>query len=1206
MTRIPSFLLIFVASLVSVVDAADDDDVLLRSPLGALSSGKSNALFEKIPSARSGVGMSYDYDQQHPMRRLYPFGWATGGVAIGDLNGDGKPDLFFAGTTGPNRVFENTSNFQFKEVTDTAKAGGTDSWGSSATMVDIDNDGDLEVYVTHYDAPNQFLFNIGGEGEIQFIDLAETYGVNYSFGSLSASFADVNSDGWLDLFIQTYHEEPENGRPEEIESRSVDGIARLKPPWERSYLGYFDQEKDIQFVEAGQSDIMLLNTGKSSFIEAGSIGLALGKTYGVSHVWWDLDEDQRPDLYTGQDSHGPDVLYRNPGGRFVAVESLSTPCLPWFARGAAAADLNGDLRMDLFAANRGAANAEERLNIGEPFPADVNRVLTSGGVRQVNRNVLLGSTGTQRFTEVARMAGLDQTGSTWSVKAADYDLDGRNDLFLTTGEAKDWFSLPSTMLSGKNLVGKTRMDLLEQAGSLPQRDRAFRSLGNWRFEDVSQKWGIDDLSMSYACSHGDLDGDGDLDLVVCRLGEEVAIYRNHSKSNRVVFEFEGKKTNSQGVGVEMTALVGNRGQIKQLYPSGGFKGADEAAIVVGMGAASKISRVSFRWPASGAIETFENLDAGFRYTVKEAASRTAPVAPLTQPPYFRGSNSLSRVGHKEVPFDLTPVQPLSPRIQSLSGPGVAAVDLDNDALSEIFLGGSRGHASRIVAQAQQTAALSQPFVDRLITETTASVFFDCDSDGDLDLYMASGGVEPLMDRNGAAWGDQLYLNLGQGQFAPAPDGWIPRAAMPTGAVAACDFDRDGDVDLFVGSQFTPGQYPQGMGGRLLRNDGRGRFTDVTLLKAPFLKQSGMISGAIWTDYDNDGWLDLLLARPWNSPQLLTNKEGSFSDGSATAGLTELTGVWQGVAGGDVDNDGDIDYVLTNRGTNTNTQSKPIALFRHPLENSPSTSLVEAYQQSGSWITSLGWADWIGSPAVAKIAPRSRDFTAKALPLLTESETRVATVVVPHSILLRNDSGKFQRWNLPGLSQVAPAFGVILSDLNYDGRCDCFLVQNDHSPSTRYPDPANAGVSQLLLGTGNSERPLRPVMASQSGLIVYGNGRGAAVADLNRDHRPDIVATLNGAAPAVFTNAIRNSRTQPLSVDLRVTGKPTAGARVEVVIPDFPIQLAEYYAGSGYLSQSAETLFFAAPIEPSGPATATIKWADGTQTERKIYFETPQE
>lgn len=1184
-----------------VLYGASDEDIFEKRALAPKSTWNGSTLFESVPSSRSGVDVVYELDESHELKRLYPYGWATGNVAIGDLDGDGKADLFFPGTTGDHRLFLQRDNFQFEDASSLAQIKSDGGWGTCALLVDLDEDGDLDIYVVNYNSPNQLFMNITRGGVLRFTEMASDYGLDIENGALSASFVDYDNDGFLDLYLQTYHIEPKGGRPDTLEY-AVDGPnVMIREPQDQSFIGFVDQNGDPQWVEAPLADKLYRNNGKGKFFSQMDSNIGALRSYTNSHTWWDMDADARADLYLAHDSHGPDVVMKNSlGAKFGDITTTVAPYTPWHSRGGVAADFNNDLYVDFLATGSVPLTHRDALVYGEPFRQDIFRVSSSGGALQVPRNTLFANTGTSRFVELGRMAGLDNFGSPWAVKAADYDGDGFIDLFVATGDARDWTSLPGGELAGASLKGKTRWDILKDQPTRSQKNLVYRNRGNWKFEESGAAWGLDHEGISYAAGHGDLDNDGDLDLVVCNLGEPVRLYRNHSQADRAVLDLNGKKTNRQGIGSELLVKTDGQTTMQQLFPHGGFKNSDEAAFFLSVAKGEKIERITNRWPGSGALSSLADLESGFRYTLKEVFSLTPSLTrPPATKPFFAGSGALAGAGYPENPFNNYTSQPFLPAGLSRMGPSISASDLDGDGLSEILIGGSSGLSSRLIARSTKLSNTGVAFAPESGSEDAASVFFDADSDGDIDVFVASGGIEA--GDNVSLLNDRLYA-FSKNQFTLNPAS-VPKSASNSSAVAAADFDRDGDVDVFVGGHFKEGAYPLAGESRLLISDGKASFRNGTEEYAAGLATAGAVTSAIWSDVNNDGWLDLLLATDFGSIQVWRNDSGKLTNVTASSGLEKLTGRWNAITGGDIDNDGDIDYLVANEGLS----SRDISLYRADFLKKDIPLTIEVVQENGTLFPTHGWLDFAEiDNSILEKADSPAAFMESVFPGLFGAEAfaeadRWDVATRETGVLVNDGSGLFTFVPLPKIAQVSQTNGCVITDVNYDGRADIYLIQNRGAATVRKPEPNTAGISQLLLGT-RENGVFAPVAARDSGLVVFGAGRGLITTDLNQDDRVDFVATLNDADPATFINQVGSRSHQPFKVAIDSPGKHPAGVRVTVEIPDFPTQTAEYYAGGGYRSQSSPELFFGAPKKPTGPGKVTFRWADGSKTNRTIYFE----
>ena len=1137
--------------------------------------------FTQLPSERTGIELAYPIDIDSPEKHLYVSGFACGGVAAGDLDGDRRPDLVFAGTQGKNRLFLNRGEFRFEDATDNAGVGGGEAWASCPTLVDIDNDGDLDIYVTNYDAPNHLFIN---DGKARFTESAKAFGLDLVDASLAPAFCDYDLDGDLDLYLLTNRFYSPTGLPETEPETLTDELAK--------YFQIIEPQPGKHMLNLLPRADRLLRNNAGKFVDVTeAAGISRVPRHGLAATWWDYDLDGHPDLYVSNDFDDTDSLYHNKGdGTFEDVTSAVLPHTAWFSMGADSSDINGDGWPDLLAADMsGTTHYKDKTTMG----AMGSRIwVTLQDPRQYMRNALYIGTGTGRMMEAAYLAGLADSDWTWAVKFADFDGDGRDDLFLSNGMTRN-FNHSDMPFSKEMFRGKSEWDPYESTPPREEQNLAFRNAGELDFDDVSKAWGLDHVGISYAAATGDFDLDGDPDLVVVNMDESVSLYRNDvSSGGRVSVQLRGTNSNRFGVGARVEAHVGGKVQQRWLRPLSGFKSGDEPVLHFGIGDAAAIDRLVVHWP-SGIRQETGKLLADKRYLVEER--ETGGGTPPNNARLFRAGDALAEAVHQEQPFDDFQFQPLLPNKLSFLGPGCAWGDVDGDGDDDFFLGGGLGFMGQLhfnEGGGKFRAGRNWTVSGDRGSEDMATLFFDADGDGDLDLFVASGGVEAPPGH--PSYADRLYLNSGTGYFKRS-HGAIPGEPFSSGPACAADFDRDGDIDLFVGGRVVPGQYPTAPGSRLYRNDGKGTFEDATAELAPALAETGMVTGALWSDADGDGWLDLLLTEEWGPVAVFTNTEGKLQDSTESAGLVGLTGWWNGITGGDFDGDGDIDYAVTNFGLNTKYHASakaPALLYYGDLDGSGENRLVEAEFEGAICYPIRGKS--CSTQAMPSLADKFGTYESFALaelgkiyaPQRLDGALKLEAKVLESGVLLNNGKGKFEFTHLPRLAQIAPGFGVVAGEFDGDGHIDLAIAQNFFSPQPE-TGRMDGGLSLLLAGSGDGT--FRALPPAESGIVVPGDAAGLAVSDHDSDGAPDLHFGVNSGAVRSFGRA---SADGILSVRLPML----PGTRVTLEAEGSTPQTAELYVGSGYLSQSASVLFFA---KPEGAATLKVRWPDGESTSQAV-------
>ena len=778
------------------------------------------------------------------------------------------------------------------------------------------------------------------------------------------------------------------------------------------------------------------------------------------------------------------------------------------------------------------------------------------------------------------MRGLASTDWSWTARLADFDNDGRLDAYITNGMTRNMIDsdVPFTFA---DQMGRTKWELYEDMPTMPQQNLAFRNDGDLQFRDVSKQWGLDHVGMSFAAATGDLDRDGDLDLVVANLDEPVSIYRNDfANGHRVLIRLRGNPSNRRGIGSIIRVETETASQIRQLIPTTGYLSSNEPFVHFGLADETTIKTLSVTWP-SGYEQTINELPADRMYTVNEPQSVPTREMPSAKPPAtYLAATVLQGARHVELPFDDFSHQPLLPNKLSQLGPGVAVGDVNSDGHDDLFLSGASGQSGALFVHDGTNGFLSpnmKPFNEDAECEDMASLFFDADQDGDLDLFVVSGGVEHELAS--IRYRDRLYLNQGQGEFSKAADSATPDLRDSGGTVAAGDFDRDGDLDLFVGGRVTPGSYPLSPESRLLRNDA-GSFVDVTKELAPGICRTGMVTGAIWSDFNDDGWLDLIVTHEWGPIKQFRNNQGTLNDQTSRAGLAQLLGWWNGIAGRDIDGDQDIDYVVTNFGLNTKYHASlehPTLLYYGDLEGQGRFNLVEAEFEGEHLFPVRGKScSTAAMPSLGDDFSTFKAFAAATLqdiysPVRLKDCAKFQATTLQSGVLINDGTGQMEFLPLPRLAQISPSFGVAITETGGDANPDIYVVQNFFSPQ---PETGNMDGGLSLLLCGNGDGSFTPIGPAESGLVVSGDAKGLAVTDLNRDGWPDFIVGTNNDRVLAFQHrgvAKRNVLTVRLAGPV---GNPTAvGAKVTFRRSSGKWQTAEVTAGGGYLSQSTAELTF---------------------------------
>ncbi|MDC7997884.1 FG-GAP-like repeat-containing protein [Gilvibacter sediminis] len=1059
---------------------------------------------ELLDPAATGVGFKNGIvETEYKNHRSYTQIYNGGGVAVGDLNGDDLPDIYFAGNSVDDKLYFNQGNFKFKEVTVEAGLGKyVNGWSYGVNMVDINSDGHLDIYVCKAGpyANKQYIANrlFINQGDGTFTEEASDYGLDIKTYSVQAAFLDYDLDGDLDMYLAN-HPVPGSDKknPKSFGSyvKAInDGVLRTDNFYEN------DNGKFVEKTDAAG----LVNYGYKNAIGVG-----------------DLNKDGYPDLYVSTDFGEPDLYYVNNGDKtFNNKVRESMKHITYYSMGSDVVDVNNDGQLDIYITDMTPDDHIRSKTFMPSMDTDkFNAFVHFGFHHQYMLNSLQINNGDNSFSELGQFAGIAKTDWSWAPLFFDIDLDGKRDLFVTNGikENLNDNDIKEKVFSQQDALQRplSLEEYLEIVPSDVTPNQVFKNNGDLKFSDVSTQW-VDNANFnSNGAAYADLDRDGDLDMILNNMDAEAAIYRNNSPSgqsgNALMLDLEGPKGNSFGLGAKVTLTLDDQIVYYEHYPSRGYLSSVDYTAVLGIGTAAQVSSIEVIWP-DGKTQSLSAVPANSRVKLSYGGASSVKQQDESQKPLMAKLDP-KETGllyfHKEDRFDDFRAQVLLPYSQSQNGPFSAQADVNADGLVDIFVGGAAGSPAALYMQkADGSFSVDQTsgWLQDAAYEDTGAAFLDFDGDGDMDLYVASGGAAaPAGD---ALYQDRLYENNGAGVFKRTL-GILPAETVSNQVVLAEDVDGDGDTDLFIGGRVIPDKYPFSPESRLLINQ-NGRFQNIT---QPDLKNVGLVTGAVFSDYDGDGDKDLVIVGEWSPIQFFANNNGTFRKQNFK-GFDTSNGLWFAIQEADLDSDGDMDYLLGNLGTNskmTAKEGKPFHVFCDDFDNNGTYDIVFSKDYKGKLVPMRGRE--CSSEQMPFILDKFTNFQSFANASLEEiiGDDKLAGALhysvedFHHMALINEGGGDFTRVELPRMAQVAPIMDFELTDLNGDGQMEIIAVGNLYPTeveTTRY-DASRGIVMNFKDGS------FEVLPSSLTGLAGRGDAKDVDVLSLSNGEQRLLVTNNNG-------------------------------------------------------------------------------------------------
>ena len=1043
-------------------------------------------LFTQLSPSSTGIKFQNILQETDEFNVLtYGYLYNGGGVAVGDINNDSLPDLYFTGNMVGSRLYLNNGDFKFEEIAKNAGVFAEGNWNTGATMADVNGDGYLDIYVCKSAAlnperrRNQLFIN---NGDLTFTEMGKKYGVDDSGYSTQAAFFDYDNDGDLDLYILNHSTQEFAG------------------------LGKISKHNKNRKNKAYSDKLMKNDNGKFIDVsdEVGLISNVLG--FGLGIAISDLNNDGWLDIYISNDYNEQDYLYFNNGdGTFKESLEDYIGHVSLYSMGSDIADINNDGFTDIMTLDMlPEHNYRIKMTSGPDNYEKLSYLSKNGFYHQTMRNMLHLNQGGDYFSEIGQFSGISNTDWSWASLFTDLDNDGYKDLFITNGYKKDYTNMDfmnyvvQERINEKKSNEKINLtELIKKMPSTIEENYTYKNNGDLTFTKVNKAWGLDQKTLSNGAAYVDLDNDGDMDLVVNNIDEKASIFRNNSEkltqNNYLKIALEGEGKNKFGVGSKVKVTSGEMTQTQELLNTRGYQSSVDFNLNFGVGKSKIIDRIEVVWP-NQKKQVITAVQPNQKLTLfQKDATINVERKKLTKTKLFQEATPIDFT-HKENNYNDFKREIMLPHMLSTLGPKLAVGDVNGDGLEDAFIGGAKGASGAIFLQTRLGGFVKSSKIDLesdAASEDMGAIFFDADGDRDLDLFVVSGGNE--FEKTDPNLKDRLYINKGKGNFIKSK-GNLPDYVTSGSIVKAADYDSDGDLDLFVGGRILPNEYPYAPQSLLLQNNGIGVFQDVTESIATGLKNIGMVSDALWTDFNGDNLPDLMLVGEWMPLTLFINQNGNFENISEKVGFKNSEGWWNAIEQGDFDHDGDMDYVAGNFGLNSQLKTSvkyPIGIYAKDYDNNGSVDPILSCYDEGKNYPVFSKDDIQQQLTILKNRfVKYNEYAGLTIDqVFTPKELEGAKVLYAKnfetSYIENLGNGQFKISALPKESQFSPIHGLSLGDFNQDGNLDVLLGGNFTASRVKFGHyDAIKGI--CFLGDGSGQ--FSYLDASESGLMVSGEVR----------------------------------------------------------------------------------------------------------------------